>query len=132
MAIHKSISVALIAHDAKKSEMIELVAKYKDIFSRCKLTATATTGRIIRETTGLEITSVESGPYGGDQQIGSLVATQQIDVVIFLRDPLSSQPHEPDISALLRLCDVHKIPLATNWNSAEIFLEHITRIQGTQ
>lgn len=117
-------TIALIAHDRKKEEMLAFVNLHKELLSRYKLVATATTGRLIAEKCGLEIKSLMSGPLGGDQQIGALVATEQVDLVIFMRDPLTAQPHEPDISALLRICDVHKIPLATNENSAHILLQY--------
>ncbi|MFA6808020.1 MAG: methylglyoxal synthase [Eubacteriales bacterium] len=119
------LSVALIAHDEKKPDMIRFVSKHKDILAKCKLTATGTTGQLIEDQVGLTIEKVLSGPKGGDQQIGSKVSCQKIDIVIFLRDPLTAQPHEPDISALLRLCDVHNIPLATNLKSAEIVINYI-------
>lgn len=119
-------TIALIAHDQKKEEMLSFVESHREILAQQKLVATATTGRLIREKAGLEITALMSGPLGGDQQIGAMVATEQVDFVIFLRDPLTAQPHEPDISALLRICDVHKIPLATNINAANILLHSIT------
>lgn len=119
------LRVALIAHDAKKPEMIEFAKEHKDILARCELVATGTTGRLIREHSGLEVTTVLSGPLGGDQQIGSRIACQTLDMVIFLRDPLTAQPHEPDITALLRVCDVHNIPLATNHASADVLIRHI-------
>ena len=87
------------------------------------LFSTGTTGKRIEDVTQLKINKLLSGPYGGDQQIGALVATDKIDLVIFLRDPLTAQPHEPDILALLRICDVHGIPLATNITSAELLLD---------
>jgi len=117
--------IALVAHDGKKAEMIEFVKKHKDILSQCVLTATGTTGKLVHEHTGLPVTALLSGPIGGDQQIGSLVATQSLDMIIFLRDPLTAQAHEPDISALLRVCDVHNVPLATNRQSAEILVAHV-------
>ena len=117
--------IALVAHDEKKAEMIEFARKHKDILSRCHLTATGTTGKLVQQHTGLPVTALLSGPIGGDQQIGSLVATQMLDMIIFLRDPLTAQAHEPDISALLRVCDVHNIPLATNRQSAEILMTHV-------
>ena len=89
--------------------------------------ATHTTGTLISQTFGIEVETMMSGPLGGDQQIGARVATDDVDFVIFLRDPLSSQPHEPDINALLRLCDVHNIPLATNRRSGHIMLEYVAR-----
>ncbi|MEG1706177.1 MAG: methylglyoxal synthase [Clostridia bacterium] len=114
--------IALIAHDKKKSEMISLAIKYKDTLAKHQLFATGTTGTLVMGETGLSITRMKSGPLGGDQQIGSMLANNDLDLVIFLRDPLTSQPHEPDISALLRLCDVQNIPLATNLASGEIML----------
>ena len=117
--------IALIAHDQKKPEMIAFVEENKEIFAQHVLFATGTTGLRIEEHTGLPVQRFLSGPYGGDQQIGALVATEQIQYVIFLRDPLTSQPHEPDINALLRLCDVHNIPLATNRKSAHIMLNYV-------
>lgn len=84
--------------------------------------ATGTTGRRIIEATGLSIQCVQSGPLGGDQQLGALVATDQLDLVLFFRDPLTAQPHEPDITALIRLCDVHHVPVATNMGTAEILV----------
>ena len=114
--------IALIAHDRKKEEIIRLAAAYKPILSKHDLYATGTTGKRIIEETGLELERFRSGPLGGDQQIGAAVSDNRMDLVIFLRDPLTSQAHEPDISALLRLCDVYEIPLATNLGTAEILL----------
>jgi methylglyoxal synthase len=115
--------LALIAHDRKKDDLINFVGDYLPLLSRCRLIATGTTGRLVHEATGLPVHRCQSGPLGGDQQIGSLVARGRITAVIFLRDPLTAQPHEPDVSALLRLCDVHDIPLATNISSARIVLD---------
>jgi len=115
-------TIALIAHDRKKQDMLEFVAEHQDIFTNYHLIATATTGTLIAEQTSLPIMTFLSGPLGGDQQIGAKVAGGDVDLVIFLRDPLTAQPHEPDISALLRLCDVHNIPLATNRMSAHLLL----------
>ena len=115
--------IALIAHDRKKADIIALAGKYRELLSRHELYATGTTGKLITESTGLPITRMQSGPIGGDQQIGAMVASGTMDCIIFLRDPLTAQPHEPDVSALLRLCDVHSIPLATNLKSAEIMLD---------
>lgn len=114
--------VALIAHDKKKDSMIKLAIKYEGVLKEHELFATGTTGKLIMENTNLQIKRTKSGPLGGDQQIGSMVAEQQLDLVVFLRDPLTAQPHEPDVTALLRLCDVFSIPLATNITSAEIML----------
>lgn len=115
--------VALIAHDKKKPDIIGLAIKYKAVLAKHTLYATGTTGTLIMGETSLPINRMKSGPMGGDQQIGSMVADNQLDLVIFLRDPLTAQPHEPDVSALLRLCDVFSIPLATNKTSAEIMLK---------
>ncbi len=117
------MKIALIAHDKKKNEIIELATAYKDVLAQHELCATGTTGTLIMGETGLVIHRYKSGPLGGDQQIGALLAEGEIDLVIFLRDPLTAQPHEPDVSALLRLCDVQRIPLATNINSASVMLE---------
>ncbi len=117
------MKIALIAHDKKKDTMIKLAIKYQDVLANHELYATGTTGTLVMGETGLKITRMKSGPLGGDQQIGSMVAEGKLDLIIFLRDPLTSQPHEPDVSALLRLCDVQSIPLATNYKSAEIMLD---------
>lgn len=118
-------TIALIAHDKKKDEMLEFASHHKELLSKFHLVATRTTGTLIKENLGLEVETMMSGPLGGDQQIGALVATDKVDFVIFLRDPLTSQPHEPDINALLRLCDVHNIPLATNRKSGHIMLKYV-------
>ena len=120
-------TIALIAHDKKKNEMLEFVGHHLELLKEFHLVATHTTGTLISQTFGLDVETMMSGPLGGDQQIGALVATDSVDFVIFLRDPLSSQPHEPDINALLRLCDVHDIPLATNRRSGQIMLEYVAR-----
>ena len=117
------MNIGLIAHDKEKPSMIALCIKYKDVLAPHHLVATGTTGKLISEATGLDVTRMKSGPLGGDQQIGAMLANGEIDLIIFLRDPLTAQPHEPDISALLRLGDVQKIPLATNERSAVIMLE---------
>lgn len=117
------MKIALIAHDKKKNDMIAFAIKYKETLAPHDLCATGTTGTLVMGETGLKITRMKSGPLGGDQQIGSMIAEGKLDLVIFLRDPLTAQPHEPDVSALLRLCDVQNIPLATNVKSAEIMLD---------
>jgi len=117
------MKIALIAHDKKKPEIIELAKKYQEVLAEYELYATGTTGTLIMGETGLKICRMKSGPLGGDQQIGAMLANGELDLIIFLRDPLTAQPHEPDVSALLRLCDVQKIPLATNVTSATIILE---------
>ena len=117
------MKIALIAHDKKKSDIIDLAKEYRDVLAEHELYATGTTGTLIMGETGLTICRMKSGPLGGDQQIGAMLADGELDLIIFLRDPLTAQPHEPDVSALLRLCDVQKIPLATNISSATIMLE---------
>ncbi len=119
------MKIALIAHDKKKNEIIELAIAYKDVLSCHELYATGTTGTLIMGETSLSIHRMKSGPLGGDQQIGAMLADGNLDLIIFLRDPLTAQPHEPDVSALLRLCDVQKIPLATNTSTAKIILESL-------
>jgi methylglyoxal synthase len=116
------MKIALIAHDKKKDEMIEFVSRNEAFFQEHILYATGTTGKRIMEHTKLKIHCCKSGPLGGDQEIGSYVANGNIDMVFFFRDPLTAQPHEPDVSALLRLCDVYSIPLATNRMTAELFI----------
>lgn len=119
--------IALIAHDKKKPDIISLAVKFKETLAKHELFATGTTGKLIMQATGLSIKCMKSGPLGGDQQIGSMVADNQLDLIVFIRDPLTAQPHEPDVSALLRLCDVQEIPLATNVASAEIMLTSLSR-----
>jgi methylglyoxal synthase len=114
--------LALIAHDAKKEDMVLLVKAHKEDLADIDMVATRSTGQIIQARTGLPVTLMQSGPLGGDQQIGALISNGDVDAVIFLRDPLMAHPHEPDVSALLRVCDVHNIPLATNLTSAEAIL----------
>ncbi|KRW92142.1 methylglyoxal synthase [Alicyclobacillus tengchongensis] len=113
------MNVALIAHDNKKDDIVNLAIAYQNILKNVNLFATGTTGRRIHEATGLPVHRFQSGPYGGDQQIGAMIANDEMDLVIFLRDPLTAQPHDPDITALLRICDVHNVPVATNLATAE-------------
>ena len=115
--------VALIAHDEKKSELIEFTQAHEAQLREYDLIATGTTGKRLMEATDLEVERKESGPLGGDLMIGSEVAEGILDGIVFLRDPLRAQPHEPDISALLRICDVHDTALATNLASAEFLIE---------
>lgn len=119
--------VALIAHDKKKLDLAMFVKEWKKVFEKCELYATKSTGTIIEEKIGLKVNKFESGPYGGDLQIGSMIVNGDIDFVIFLRDPLTAQPHEPDVSALLRVCDVHNVPLATNLATAEALVLEIEK-----
>ncbi len=118
--------IALIAHDAKKEQMVAFVERHRNFLSTQRLVATKTTGTLISARTGLEVTTMLSGPLGGDLQIGAMIATQQVKAVLFLRDPLTAHPHEPDISALLKVCDIHNVPLATNAKTAEIILNSLT------
>lgn len=121
------MNIALVAHDEKKAELVNFTIAYEQIFAKHTLYATGTTGLRIMEETKLSVERMKSGPLGGDQQIGAMVATGKLDLVLFLRDPLTAQPHEPDVSALLRLCDVYGIPLATNLASAELILRAIEK-----
>lgn len=116
------MKIALIAHDKKKEEIIEFAKKYKDTLAKYELVATGTTGKMISEATGLEVRRYLSGPYGGDQQLGGRIAEGKIDLVVFLTDPLTSQPHEPDVSALLRVCNVHNVAVVTNIKTAELVI----------
>jgi len=122
--------VALIAHDKKKLDLALFALAYKDTLRRYHLVATGTTGAILQDKTGLKVERVLSGPLGGDQQIGARIATEDMKAVIFFRDPLTAQPHEPDVSALVRLCDVHDVPLATNPASAEALMLWLAREAG--
>ena len=117
------MKIALIAHDHKKDNLVQFAIAYRHIFAEHELYATGTTGQRIHEETGLDITRFRSGPLGGDQQIGAMIANNQMDMVFFFRDPLTAQPHEPDVTALVRLCDVYHVPLATNMGTAEILLK---------
>ena len=123
--------IALIAHDKKKDDMIALAAEYQDYLAGCKLTATGTTGGRLHNELGLEVERMRSGPLGGDLQIGAHLVNGEIDCVIFLRDPMTPQPHEPDINALVRACDVHNIPCATNVASARLVLSQLISQQGS-
>ncbi len=121
------MNIALIAHDRKKDDIVQFVTAYKHILEKHTLYATGTTGLRIREATGLPVHRFQSGPLGGDQEIGALIAKNQMDIVIFLRDPLTAQPHEPDVSALIRLADVYNVPMATNLGTAEILIRGLER-----
>ena len=117
------MNIALIAHDKKKPEMMQLVVAYESVFEKHTLFGTGTTGKRIMEETNLHVHRFMSGPLGGDQQVGAKIASNEMDLVIFLRDPLTAQPHEQDVMALMRLCDVHRIPLVTNLGGAEIVVK---------
>ncbi|WP_077618576.1 methylglyoxal synthase [Bacillus sinesaloumensis] len=116
------MKIALIAHDKKKTDLVQFSTAYKSILERHELFATGTTGSRISEATGLQIHRFQSGPLGGDQEIGAMIANNLMDMVIFFRDPLTAQPHEPDVTALIRLCDVYSVPLATNMGTAEVLI----------
>jgi methylglyoxal synthase len=117
------MKIALIAHDRKKDDLIQFVVAYRAILVEHELCATGTTGQRIIDETGLDVFRYQSGPLGGDQQIGAMIANNEMDMIIFFRDPLTAQPHEPDVTALIRLCDVYQIPLATNMGTAEVLLK---------
>ena len=121
------MTIALIAHDAKKELMVQFCIAYCGILSRYNLVATGSTGKTVAEATGLEITSFLSGLQGGSQQIASRIGCDEIDVLLLFRDPLNPKPHDTDESALLRLCDVHNIPVATNIATAEVLIHGLER-----
>ena len=111
--------IALIAHDALKNDLLEFVRARQDFFAAQTLVATGNTGKMLQDHLGLTVERVAHGPYGGDLIIGGRAAEGKITAIIFFRDPLTAQPHEPDVSALMRVCDVHRVPLATNLGTAE-------------
>ena len=120
------MKLALIAHDGKKADMVSFVMKRLEFFKRndVNIVATGTTGQMITNAGITKVERVSSGPMGGDAEIGAMVTRKEIDGVIFFRDPLDKHPHDVDISMLMRLCDVHEIPLATNYKSAHIFVKY--------
>lgn len=118
-------TVALVAHDGKKDDLLRLVRRYSDNLGGFRFVATASTGTRLMMELGLDVDLVESGPNGGDLQIGARIVEGAIDAVVFLRDPLTAHPHEPDIQALMKACDVHDVPLATNLGSAEMLLQFL-------
>lgn len=120
-----NLRIALIAHDRMKEQMVQFTIAYEPILKSHQLYATGTTGAKVIENTNLDVQRFLSGPFGGDQQIGSILADNKLDLMLFFRDPLTSQPHEPDILALLRLADVHNVPVATNIATAEILIRSI-------
>lgn len=116
------MNIALIAHDKKKELMVQFCIAYKGIFAKHNLVATGTTGGLIIDATGLEVHKFLAGSQGGDQQIGARIAYNEIDLVLFFRDPLTSKSYEPDVLNILRLCDIHNIPIATNVATAEVLI----------
>jgi methylglyoxal synthase len=115
-------TIALIAHDGKKDDMIRFVRSHRDQLTHFQLIATGTTGERIKQATGLTVERMLSGPYGGDAQIAAKVAEGQIAALFFMVDPLYAHPHEPDINGLLRICNVYDVPLATNEATARLLL----------
>lgn len=125
------ITVALIAHDGKKPLMVDLARTYAPFLKTCRIIATGTTGGILQSELGLTVERLLSGPLGGDLQIGARLSVGEVDAVIFLRDPMTPQPHEPDINALVRACDVHDVPCATNRSTAELVLQRLAQVSQT-
>ncbi|WP_354682847.1 methylglyoxal synthase [Cupriavidus necator] len=119
--------IALIAHDHKKDDIVAFATRHRAFLSQCELLATGTTGGRLIDEVGLDVTRMLSGPWGGDLQIGAQLAEGLVRAVVFLRDPMTPQPHEPDINALVRACDVHNVPCATNVATAELLLAGLTR-----
>ena len=114
--------IALIAHNGKKDDIVMLANEFAPLLKQHSLMATGTTGGRLQDEVGLTVECLLSGPMGGDLQIGARLSTGLVDTVIFLRDPMTSQPHEPDINALVRACDVHNVPCATNVATARVLL----------
>ena len=121
------MNIGLIAHDSKKTLMQNFCIAYRGILNKHNLYATGTTGRLIEEVTNLSIHKYLAGPLGGKQQLGAQFAQNDIDALIFLRDPTSAKPHEPDVNDVIRLCDMHNIPMATNLATAELIVLAIDR-----
>lgn len=121
------MNIALIAHDSKKELMIQFCIAYSGILSKHNLCATGTTGKQVSEATGLKISQQLAGIQGGCQQIGAKIACNEIDLLIFFRDPLNPKPNEPNEQDLLRLCDVHNIPVATNMATADALILALER-----
>lgn len=121
------MNVALIAHDAKKELMVQFCIAYCGILSRHNLCATGTTGKLVAEATGLNITRYMSGTQGGDQQISARISCNEIDLLLFFRDPMTVKSNEPNDMDMLRLCDIHGIPVATNIATAEVLIHGLER-----
>lgn len=122
MTIGKQKSIALIAHDGKKQEMLTWCERNREILQKHKLSGTGTTARLITDHVGLPVKGYNSGPLGGDQQIGAKIVEGKIDMIIFFSDPLAAQPHDPDVKALLRIAQVYDIPMANNIATADFLL----------
>ncbi|OFW77025.1 MAG: methylglyoxal synthase [Actinobacteria bacterium RBG_19FT_COMBO_70_19] len=123
-------TLALIAHDGKKDDLLRFAKDHLDLLRRLQLVATATTGSLLSAQLGLEIQRVASGPQGGDLEIGAMIVHGDVQAVVFFRDPLTAHPHEPDIQAVMKVCDVHDVPLATNRASAEMLLDGVAELVG--
>lgn len=121
------MKIALIAHNEKKNDMVALATEFAPLLRQHTLMATGTTGGRLQAEVGLDVERLLSGPHGGDLQIGARLAMGEVDAVIFLRDPMTAQPHEPDINALVRACDVHNVPCATNMATARLLLAEWAR-----
>ena len=121
------MNIGLIAHDSKKKLMQNFCIAYRGILSKNELYATGTTGKLVEEATNLNVHKLLAGHLGGEQQIGAQIEHNQIDLVIFLRDPFTSKSHEPDVNNVVRLCDMYNIPLATNLASAELLIKSLDR-----
>lgn len=121
-------TIALVAHDRKKDELVAFVRRYHDVFARCRLYATGTTGaRLLEACPDLAVTRLKSGPLGGDQQLGALIAEERIDLLVFFIDPLTPMPHDVDVKALTRLAVLYDVPLACSARTAELLLEGALR-----
>jgi methylglyoxal synthase len=125
------VVLALIAHDSKKDDLLALAHEHAATLERLDIVATGTTGGMLTEALGVPVHRYLSGPLGGDLQIGGAIAEGRVHAVIFFRDPLTAHPHEPDVQALLKVCDVHDVPLATNRASAELLLNELAERVGT-
>lgn len=123
-------TLALIAHDGKKDDLLRFAKEHLELLGRLELVATATTGSLLASQLDLPVRRVASGPLGGDLEIGAMVVHGEVDAVVFFRDPLTPHPHEPDIQAVMKVCDVHDVPLATNRASAEILLDRVAELVG--
>ena len=121
------MNIALIAHDTKKELMVQFCIAYCGVRSKHNLCATGTTGKMVAEATGLNVQRYLSGSQGGDQQIASRIACNEVDLLLFFRDPINAKPSEPNEMTLLRLCDVHNIPMATNIATAEVLIHGLER-----
>lgn len=123
-------TLALIAHDGKKDDLLRFAKEHLQLLGRLDLVATATTGSLLASQLDLQIRRVASGPQGGDLEIGAMIVHGDVDAVVFFRDPLTAHPHEPDIQAVMKVCDVHDVPIATNRASAEILLDRVAELAG--